>query len=284
MPSSSTAAMSGLQYGLENLSMPSLVIAGVLAFLSILAWSVWLVKWMLLSRASSANAQFMGKFRLAAHPLSLYLTRDRVALSPMHHVYHEACREMSFYLVGEEEPGNSFNARLQGAGRITSSQMGAVQNAMERAVSQAAAHAESKLGLLATVLAAAPFLGLMGTVWGLLDVFAILAQTEGQAGMAHLAPGVCSALLTTLLALFVALPSLLAYNLLVGKIRALTIRLDNFANELSGILDRQFVDHHSPDESLPSLGGMGAPNMPGFSAPPHQSLAPEPRPSASTSV
>ena len=101
--------MSGLQYGLEHLSTPSLVIAGTLAFLSILTWSIWLVKWTLLSRASAANAQFMGKFRLAAHPLSLYLTRDRVALSPMHHVYHESCREMSFYLVGEEEPVNSFD-------------------------------------------------------------------------------------------------------------------------------------------------------------------------------
>ena len=268
------AAVSGLQFGLENLSLPSLVIAALLAVLSIISWTVLMVKWHLLGRARAANNVFMGKFRESAHPLALYLTREREAISPMYHVYHEACRELASCLVGEEEPGRSFHSRLQGAGRITSSQMSAVQNAMERAVVTSATKAEGKLGIIATVLAAAPFLGLLGTVWGMLDVFAILAQTEGEAGMAALAPGVCSALLTTLLALFVTIPSLIAYNFLVSKIRALVVRLDNFANELSGVLDRQFVDHRSPDEGLPSLGEMGAPTMPGFSNPPHQALTP----------
>jgi biopolymer transport protein TolQ len=268
------AAVSGLQYGLENLSLPSLVIAALLAVLSIISWTVLVVKWHGLGRARGANNVFMGKFRDSAHPLALYLTREREAVSPMYHVYHEACRELAFYLVGAEEPGRTFNSRLQGAGRITSSQMGAVQNAMERAVVTAATKAEGKLGIIATVLAAAPFLGLLGTVWGMLDVFAILAQTEGEASMAALAPGVCSALLTTLLALFVTIPSLIAYNYLVSKIRSLIVRLDNFANELSGVLDRQFVDHRSPDESLPSLGELGTPTMPGFSSPPTQSPAP----------
>jgi len=268
------AAVSGLQFGLENLSLPSLIIAGILALLSMITWTVWLAKWMLLSRANKENNLFMGKFRDSPHPLALYLTRERMSLSPMYHIYHEACRELAFYLVGEEEPGRTFSSRLQGAGRITSSQMGSVQNAMERAVVTAATKAESRLGGIATVLAAAPFLGLLGTVWGLLDVFAVLAQTEGEAGLALLAPGVCSALLTTLLALFVTIPSLIAYNFLVSKIRSLIVRLDNFANELSGVLDRQFVDHRSPDESLPSLGGMGAPTMPGFNHPPTQNLTP----------
>ncbi|HEY1083870.1 MAG TPA: MotA/TolQ/ExbB proton channel family protein [Prosthecobacter sp.] len=264
------AVVSGLQFGLENLSLPSLVIAGLLAVLSIVSWTVFVAKWLLLGKAVRGNAQFMGKFRESAHPLALYLTRERLALSPMYHVYHEACREMSFYLVGEEEPGRTFNSRLQGAGRITHSQMSSVQNAMERAVVSSATRVEARLGLIATVLALAPFLGLLGTVWGMLDVFALLAQTEGQAGVAALAPGICSALLTTLLALFVTIPSLLAHNMLVGRIRQMIVRLDNFANELSGVLDRQFVDHHSPEEELPSLGAMGTPTMPGFSTPPNQ--------------
>jgi len=266
------AAVSGLQFGLENLSLPSLVIAGLLALLSMISWTVLAAKWMLLSRTATANNVFMGKFRESAHPLALYLTRERTSLSPMYHVYHEACRELAFYLVGEEDPGRAFSSRLQGAGRITASQMGSVQNAMERAVMTSATKVEAKLGIIATVLAAAPFLGLLGTVWGILDVFAILAQTDGTAGIAILAPGVCSALLTTLLALFVTIPSLIAHNALVSKIRQLIIRLDNFANELAGVLDRQFVDHHSPDESPPSLGSMGTPSMPGFSSAPTQSL------------
>ncbi|SKA88460.1 Cell division and transport-associated protein TolQ [Prosthecobacter debontii] len=268
------AAVSGLQFGLENLSLPSLVIAGLLAVLSMASWTVLMAKWALLRRSARENGLFMGKFRESPHPLALYLTRERMVMSPMYHVYHEACRELAFYLVGEEEPGRTFNSRLQGAGRITSSQMGAVQNAMERAVVMTANKAEMRLGVLSTVLAVAPFLGLFGTVWGLLDVFAVLAQTEGTAGLSALAPGICSALLTTLLAIFVTVPSLMAYNFLVSRIRNLIVRVENFANELSGILDRQFVDHRSPDESLPSLGEMGTPMMPGFSSPPSQALTP----------
>lgn len=268
------AAVSGLQFGLENLSLPSLIIAGLLAVFSIASWTVFTAKWLLMGRASRENSVFMGKFRESPHPLALYLTRERMQLSPMYHVYHEACRELAYYLVGEEEPGRTFNSRLQGAGRITASQMTSVQNAMERAVVMAANRAEARLGVLATSLAAAPFLGLFGTIWGLLDVFAVLAQTEGTAGLSALAPGICSALLTTLLAIFVTVPSLIAYNMLVSRIRHLIVRLENFANEMSGILDRQFVDHRSPDEGLPSLGAMGTPTMPGFSTPPTQSMTP----------
>lgn len=267
------ASASGLQFGLEHLSLPSLIISGLLGLLSIISWTVLVVKWHLLNRSAYANRVFMGKFRESAHPLALYLTRERTASSPMYHVYHDACRELAFYLVGEEEPGKTFNSRLQGAGRITSSQMSAVQNAMERAVVTAATKVEAKLGVIATILAAAPFLGLLGTVWGILDVFAVLAQNE-DAGVAELAPGISSALVTTLLALFVTIPSLIAHNFLVSKIRSLIVRLDNFANELSGMLDRQFVDHRSPDEGLPSLGAMGAPTMPGFTNPPNEALTP----------
>lgn len=269
----SLASASGLEFGLEHLSLPSLVISGLLGLLSIISWTVLVVKWHLLGRAVYANRVFMGKFRESAHPLALYLTRERVAISPMYYVYHDACRELAFYLVGEEEPGKTFNSRLQGAGRITSSQMSAVQNAMERAVVTAATKVEAKLGVIATILATAPFLGLLGTVWGILDVFAVLAQ-NADAGMAALAPGISSALVTTLLALFVTIPSLVAHNFLVSKIRSLIVRLDNFANELSGTLDRQFVDHRSPDEGLPSLGAMGTPTMPGFTNPPNEALTP----------
>ncbi|MDZ4288470.1 MAG: MotA/TolQ/ExbB proton channel family protein [Prosthecobacter sp.] len=229
-------------------------------------------KWHLLARATRANKSFMRLFRDSPHPLALFLTRERVELAPLYHIYHAASRELAFYLVGEEEPGRNFSSRLQGAGRITASQMESVQNAMVRAVAEAATRLEMRLPMVATVLGAAPFLGLLGTVWGLMDCFAGLVASGTGAGWEALAPGVAAALLTTLTGLVVAIPSLIGYNMLVSRIRSLVVRMDNFASELSGLFDRHFVDHRTPEGALPSLASMGAPSMPAFSSAPSQPL------------
>lgn len=265
--------LQGLQFGLEHLTIPGWAICGLLVLLSVISWTSVLSKWMFLRRSDEANRKFLEKFRASPQPLALYLTRERVELAPMYHIYHEACRELAFYLVGEEEPGRSFSSRLQGAGRINASQMSAVHIAMERAVAAAATRMEARLGLVTTVLTASPLLGLLGTVWGILEVFASVAGSGGSPSMEALAPGVASALVTTLLALLVALPGLVCHNALAGRIRRTIVRLDNFAADLSGTLDRHFVDHRSQDESLPSLAGMGAPALPVLSHPPGGALA-----------
>ena len=143
---------------------------------------------------------------------------------------------------------------------------------MERAVAEAATRLESRMSVVATVLSAAPFLGLLGTLWGIMDVFANLAFAGAGAGLIALSPGISAALLTTIVSIIVAIPSLIGYNLLVSRIRGLIVRMDNFASELSGLLDRHFVDHRAPEEPLPSMASMGMPSMPAFSGPPSQSV------------
>lgn len=266
------SVVSGLQFGIDHSTLPTWVICGVLGFLSIISWAVLASKSSLVSRAARANKSFMRLFRDSPHPLALFLTRERVELSPFYHIYHAASRELAFYLVGEEEPGRNFSSRLQGAGRITNSQMGAVLNAMERAVAEAALRLETRMSMVGTVLSIAPFLGLLGTVWGLLDCFADLANAGSNSGLSALSPGVSSALLTTIMGLVVTIPSMMGYNMLVSRIRGQIVRLDNFASELAGLLDRHFVDHRPPEEPLPSLAAMGAPSMPAFSSAPSQPL------------
>ena len=174
--------------------------------------------------------------------------------------------------MGEEDAGDRFATRLQGAGRITPSQMSAVQNVMERAVAQTALRLEAHMGVVATTLAAAPFLGIFGTVWGIMESFAALASAANEQGLVALAPGLTAALLTTLASLVVAVPSMIGYNWLVGRIRGMIVRLDNFAAELSASLDRAFVDHRFTAEPLPSMASFGSPSMPAFSAAPSSPL------------
>jgi biopolymer transport protein TolQ len=263
MPPLETFLSPGLRYGLEHGSLTCWIICGVLALLSITSWAVILSKRLLLSRVQRANLSFLREFRESNHPLEMFQKREHHEFAAFYHIYHAACRELSWYLLGEDEPGDKFEVRLQGAGRITPSQMSAVQNAMERSVAEAALRLEARMGWAVTALSAAPLLGLLGTVWGLLDAFSTMTSTD--ATLAALAPGVTTALVTTVLGLLVAVPSLLGYNGLVNRIRGMVVRLDNFASELSAALDRAFVDHRFTNETLPSMGSLGVPTMPTFS-------------------
>jgi len=264
MPPLESFLSPGLLYGLEHSNLTCWVICGVLALLSITSWSVILSKHFLLSRVQRANLVFLRQFRESNHPLELFQQREHHEFSSTYHIYHASCRELSWYLLGEDEPGATFAARLQGAGRITPSQMSAVQTAMERSVAEAALRLEDRMSVAATALSGAPFLGLLGTVWGLLDTFSTMTHVGEAAPLAAMAPGITTALVTTVLGLLVAVPSMVGYNYLVNRIRGMVVRLDNFASELSAGFDRTFVDHRFSNEALPSMNGLGSPSMPAF--------------------
>ena len=101
---------------------------------------------------------------------------------------------------------------------------------MEREVSDQILILEEKIGLLATAVSVSPFFGLFGTVWGVMIAFCGVAA-KGRADISALAPGVSGALLTTVVGLLVAIPSLIGYNLLTITIRKITVYMDNFVEE-----------------------------------------------------
>lgn len=264
---------SGLQFGLEHSTLAGWVICGVLCVLSIASWTVMLIKLRLLSKCARANRLFLQSFRRSAHPLSLFQTRERFLEAPMYHIYFAAARELAFYLLGVDEPDASFSSRMQGAARITPSQMAAVQSAMDRAAGEASLRLESRMSVIAAALSGAPFLGLLGTVWGVMDSFSAMAGATDGVGLRALAPGVSAALLTTVVGLLVAIPSMFGYNFLVSRIRDVIVRLDHFAGDLAGIFDRHFVDHRQPLDQLPTVAAMGMPDVPDFSAAPGPAMA-----------
>lgn len=96
--------------------------------------------------------------------------------------------------------------------------------------------------LLATAVSGAPFLGLLGTVWGVMETFGDVAAA-GSANLAAMAPGVSAALITTVTGLLVAIPAMFGYNYLVTTVRAMVVQLDNFAAELASEFEHKFVDH-----------------------------------------
>src|SRR4051812_9708772 len=145
-------------------------------------------------------------------------------------------------MLGSSEVDDTFRGRLDTAPKISGAQMRVVQIAMERAVGENALRLESQMILLATAVSGAPFLGLLGTVWGVMDTFSGVASA-GSANLAAMAPGVSAALITTVTGLLVAIPAMFGYNFLVTTIRGMVVELDNFAAELASEFEHKYVDH-----------------------------------------
>jgi biopolymer transport protein ExbB/TolQ len=209
---------------------------------SIFSWSVMVTKLRMVSFAKKQSANFLELFRSHRQPLHLYESQLRFDGSPLFTVYRAGCRELTYHLLGSQEVDETFRARLEDAPRISPAQMLVVTTAMERAVGETALRIESQMILLATAVSGAPFLGLLGTVWGVMDTFGGVAEA-GSASLAAMAPGVSAALITTVTGLLVAIPAMFGYNFLVTSIRAMTVQMDNFAAELSSEFQHKFVNH-----------------------------------------
>ncbi len=235
-------AVGGAEFALREATVPGKIIIGVLFVASIFSWSVMLTKFRLLRHAQRQNARFLREFRLDRQPLRLYAEQHRFDGSPLWAVYRAGCKEMSFQILGSPEVDDTFRGRLDIADKISPAQMRAVAAAMERGVGETALKIEGQMILLATAVSGPPFLGLLGTVWGVMDTFSGVAMA-GQANLAAMAPGVSGALLTTVTALLVAIPAMFGYNFLVTSIRAMIVQMDNFAAEIASEFEHKYVEH-----------------------------------------
>src|SRR3954462_2697391 len=235
-------ASGGLVFAFNHATIAGKLILLLLAIVSIFSWSIMLTKLRVVRFARKQTARFLDAFRQDRQPLRLFEKNARFTGSPVFNVYRAGCEEMAFQLLGSAEVDETFRARLGNAEKISPAQMGAVNAAMERAVGETALGLESQMILLATAVSGSPFLGLLGTVWGVMDAFTGVAEA-GSPNLVAMAPGVSGALITTVTALCVAIPAMFGYNFLVTSIRAAVVEMDNFAAELGSEFEHKYVDH-----------------------------------------
>jgi len=235
-------ASGGIVFAFENSTLPGRIILLALFFGSIFSWSVMVTKFRVIRHAQRRREQFLELFRTDRQPLRIYTDRVRFEGAPVFSVYKAGCKELTFQLLGSAEVDETFRARLDIAQKISPAQMRVVTTAMERAVGETALRLESQMILLATAVSGAPFLGLLGTVWGVMETFGDVAAA-GSANLAAMAPGVSAALITTVTGLLVAIPAMFGYNYLVTTIRAMIVELDNFSAELASEFEHKYVDH-----------------------------------------
>jgi biopolymer transport protein ExbB/TolQ len=227
-----SAPQSELYYVWQQATPEAKVIIMVLAVFSIFAWTVMASKAMQMRRAKKLNQYFNVEFRTQKSVLEVYDRRVQVDGCPLFAIYQEGCAELAGRRKGvATERDNS---------KITLNSMEHVKRALERAVADESLKLESGLILLAIAVSGAPFLGLLGTVWGVMSTFSYVAM-KGQADLATMAPGVAAALVTTVAGLLVAIPSMFGYNYLVHNLRVLTVAMDNFAQEMISKAEIEFL-------------------------------------------
>src|SRR5580658_4847422 len=238
----SLLASGGIVFAFQNSTLPGRLILLSLFVASIFSWSVMVTKFRVIRHALRRRAQFLDTFRADRQPLRIYTERVRFEGAPVFAIYKAGCKELTFQLLGSAEVDETFRARLDIAQKISPAQMRVVTTAMERAVGETALRLESQMILLATAVSGAPFLGLLGTVWGVMETFGDVAAA-GSANLAAMAPGVSAALITTVTGLLVAIPAMFGYNFLVTSIRSLIVQMDNFGAELASEIEHKYVDH-----------------------------------------
>ena len=204
----------------------------VLMVFSIFAWSVMAAKAIQMRRAKKLNQFFEAEFRTQKHVLDVYDRKLQVPDCPLFMVYQQGCRELEGRL---RAPGSTTRKRF-----VSLKAMEHVKRTLERTVAQQSLKLESGLILLAIAVSGAPFLGLLGTVWGVMSAFSYVAM-KGSADLKTMAPGVSGALITTVAGLLVAIPSMFGYNWLVHNLRVATVELDNFAQELVSHIETEYL-------------------------------------------
>ena len=198
-----------------------LAIMALLVIASLLSWTIILAKWKAFKQAAARNASFLKAFRKAEHLPVLAAAIDQFPLSPL----------VAMFEFGYEEVDRQVKSR----GAVTNKV--ALERALQLGIGEELNRLEQNLNWLATAAAVSPFVGLLGTVWGIIDAFLALGNA-GSASLRAVGPGIAEALFTTALGLFAAIPAAIAYNYFSHGLRQMASRMDDFSLEFLNLTER----------------------------------------------
>ncbi len=200
---------------LQNSGPVAMTVLGVLLVASIFSWAIILGKWTSFRRARVQSRRFLRAFRKATRLQEIATVSEQFKPSPLVNVFDEVYETY----------------RRQSGGYGPPSNITALERAAQTASSETLTAMEQRLTWLASIGAISPFIGLFGTIMGIVDAFHGLGM-EGTATLRAVAPGVSEALITTAAGLLVAIPAVIAYNQFTASCRDFAARMDDFAREL----------------------------------------------------
>jgi biopolymer transport protein TolQ len=205
----------------------------LLILFSVASWGIILHKFRQIRRAKQESDKFIDVFWERRNLSSIHEASRELKACPVAQVFRSGYEELVRVSRTKKEnsPGESLTTELGGVENVS--------RAMKRATSVEITKLEKYLTFLATTASAAPFIGLFGTVWGIMNAFRGLSVTHSSSIQA-VAPGIAEALIATAVGLAAAIPALMAYNYFVQQIKVLAVEMDNFSHEFLNIAERHF--------------------------------------------
>jgi len=205
----------------------------LLLFFSVVSWAIIIFKFFQVHRANSESDRFMDFFWKSKRFDTIASQVDRFANSPLTVLFNEGYGELK--KVVEADGGSEGSALSTDLGGIEN-----VSRSLRRATNSEITRLEKYLTFLATTGSTSPFIGLFGTVWGIMTAFEGIGKT-GSASLAVVAPGIAEALIATAIGLVAAIPAVMAYNHFQNKIRVLVKEMDSFSTEFLNIVQRNIA-------------------------------------------
>lgn len=208
----------------------------ILILFSVFSWGIIFYKLRQIRVARRQSTRFSEIFWDTKNLTTIHSASQELKLSPIAHVFRAGYQEL-VRLTRAKRPANA------GEGALDSTELGGIENverAMKRAINQEITRLERALTFLATTASATPFIGLFGTVWGIMTAFRGLSVTQSSSIQA-VAPGIAEALIATATGLVAAIPAVVAYNHFARQIRVLSADMENFSSEFLNIAERHFL-------------------------------------------
>jgi len=225
---------------LAHTTYVSRVVLLILALLSIASWSVILYKLWIFKRAERQTAQFIDVFRRSNKFSEVQAVCGSLSASPLVGLFLSGYAELTAQLRGHPHPPADAGNPQGAVGRPTLKSLTAVDRSLMRASVVEVNKLERRLPLLATTASVAPFIGLFGTVWGIMTAFLSIGQT-GSTSLGVVGTPIAEALVATAFGLAAAIPALVAYNHLANRVRLFASEMDDFSMEFLNIAERNFT-------------------------------------------
>ena len=208
-------------------------VLGLLVFFSIGSWAIFLWKWIHLRRAAAHGRKVLEIFRGSKRFSEVSAATARLSASPLVGIFQAGYAEIDHQVRAQGD-----DASAKGQFRIRS--LTAVERTLRRAISVELQSLTRAVAFLGTTAAVAPFIGLFGTVWGIMRAFEDIGRT-GSTSLVAVAPGIAEALINTAAGLGAAIPALVAYNFLSGRFKRLRNQMEDFALEFLNLAERNFT-------------------------------------------
>lgn len=209
----------------------------ILLLMSVVCWTIVFSKYFVLRKATRSSDKFLDLYNASGNFGNLYSSTKHIG-GPIAEVFRAGYSEI---LKIRRSSGSTQKAEGEGGQDMISGELGMielVERALHRTMSSETSKLESSLTFLATTGSAAPFIGLFGTVWGIMTSFIGLAGSEGVPTLQAVAPGIAEALIATAIGLAAAIPAVIAYNYFVSRVKRIDIEMENFSSEFLNIVDR----------------------------------------------